>query len=86
MSESVATALGESIGRPAAQALVAKAADVAAREGRSFRDVLADSPEVGRALGAAGLDAALDPRRYLGVTDELIERALAQHRRVVERA
>jgi 3-carboxy-cis,cis-muconate cycloisomerase len=86
MSESVATALGESIGRPAAQALVAKAADVAAREGRSFRDVLADSPEVDRALGAAGLDAALDPRRYLGVTDELIERALAQHNRVVERA
>jgi 3-carboxy-cis,cis-muconate cycloisomerase len=85
MSESVAAALGESIGRPAAQALVAKAADVAAREGRSFRDVLADSPEVDRALGAAGLDAALDPRRYLGVTDELIERALAQHNRVVER-
>jgi hypothetical protein len=28
------------------------------------------------------LEAALDPRRYLGVTDELIGRALAEHKRL----
>jgi 3-carboxy-cis,cis-muconate cycloisomerase len=86
MSESVAAALSESIGRPAAQDLVAEAAAVSAREGRAFRVVLADMPDVFQALGADGLDAALDPGRYLGVTDELIERALAEHARLRERA
>jgi 3-carboxy-cis,cis-muconate cycloisomerase len=81
MSESVAAALSESLGRPAAQELVGHAAAMSAREGRSFREVLADLPEVSDALGADGLDAALDPRRYLGVTDELISRALAEHAR-----
>ncbi len=84
MSESVAAALSESLGRPAAQELVAKAAAASAQEGRSFREVLADLPEVSGALGAGGLDAALDPRRYLGVTDELIGRALAEHARLRE--
>jgi hypothetical protein len=42
-------------------------------------------PEVREALGAGGLDAALDPRGYLGVSDELIGRALAEHGRLRER-
>jgi hypothetical protein len=37
-------------------------------------------PEVADGLGASGLDAALDPAAYLGVTAELIDRALAGHR------
>jgi 3-carboxy-cis,cis-muconate cycloisomerase len=86
MSESVAAALSESIGRPAAQELVAKAAATSARDGQTFRAVLAGLPEVEQALGADGLDAALDPRGYLGVTDQLIERALAEHARLRERA
>jgi hypothetical protein len=32
------------------------------------------------ALGEAGLDAALDPAGYLGVSGRLIDRALAAHR------
>jgi 3-carboxy-cis,cis-muconate cycloisomerase len=84
MSESVAAALAESLGRPAAQELVARAA-ASVDGGRSFRKVLADLPEVEQALGAGGLDAALDPRGYLGVTDELIGRALAEHARLRER-
>ena len=86
MSESVAAALSESIGRPAAQELVAAAAAASARSGRAFREVLADTPEVSRVLGADGLEAALDPRGYLGVTDQLIARALAEHARLRERA
>ena len=82
MSESVAAALSESIGRPAAQALVTGAAAASARDGRAFREVLADTPEVFDVLGHEGLEAALDPRRYLGVTDELIARALAAHTRL----
>jgi 3-carboxy-cis,cis-muconate cycloisomerase len=79
MSESVAAALSGELGRPAAQDLVARAAAAATRERRSFRDVLADTPEVAAVLGDDGLEAALDPQHYLGVTDELISRALAEH-------
>ena len=85
MSESVAAALSESIGRPAAQELVVNAAARSVQEGRSFRAALADVPEVESTLGADGLDAALDPRGYLGVADQLIERALAEHARLRER-
>ena len=85
MSESVAAALSESIGRPAAQALVTAAAAVSARSGRAFREVLADTPEVSEVLGAERLEAALDARGYLGATDQLIARALAEHARLRER-
>jgi 3-carboxy-cis,cis-muconate cycloisomerase len=85
MSESVAAALSKSLGRPAAQELVTRAAAASADKRRSFREVLAGLPEVEQALGADGLDAALDPRGYLGVTDELIGRALAEHARLRER-
>jgi adenylosuccinate lyase len=86
MSESVAAALAESLGRPAAQELVTAAAAVSAQERRPLREVLGELPEVSGALGADGLDAALDPRGYLGVTDELIGRALAEHARLRARA
>ena len=86
MSESVAAALSESIGRPAAQELVAAAAAASARSGRAFREVLAETPEVSEVLGPDGLEAALDPRGYLGVTDQLIARALAEHARLRGRA
>lgn len=86
MSESVAVALSGKLGRPAAQDLVARAAAASTREGRSFREVLAGTPEVAAVLGHDGLQAALDPQRYLGVTDELISRALAEHNQLRERA
>jgi 3-carboxy-cis,cis-muconate cycloisomerase len=85
MSESVATALTDSIGRSSAQKLVARAARTSVKEGRTFREALAEVPEVRDELGAEGLDAALDPARYLGVSDELIGRALAAHRELRER-
>jgi 3-carboxy-cis,cis-muconate cycloisomerase len=85
MSESVATALTESIGRPAAQRLVRDAARTSVEDGRPFREALLASPEVSDGLGAGGLDRALDPGHYLGVTDELIARALASHREPRER-
>jgi 3-carboxy-cis,cis-muconate cycloisomerase len=80
MSESVASALAQSLGRPEAQELVEKAARRSVESGRGFRDVLLELPEVSDGLGADGLDAALDPAGYLGVTTELIDRVLAEHR------
>jgi 3-carboxy-cis,cis-muconate cycloisomerase len=80
MSESVAAALASSMGRSDAQQLVEKAARRAAQSGREFREVLLELPEVADGLGADRLDDALDPAAYLGVTAELIDRALAGHR------
>ena len=48
--------------------------------GREFREVLLELPEVADGLGAERLDAALDPAGYLGVTAQLIDRALEAHR------
>jgi 3-carboxy-cis,cis-muconate cycloisomerase len=80
MSESVATALAAAVGRGAAHDLVERAARRSVEEGRRFREVLLELPEVVSVLGPAGLDAALDPTAYLGVSDELIDRTLAAHR------
>lgn len=79
MSESVATALAPALGWQASQALVGQAAARAAQEDRPFRDALLDVPQVAERLGEDGVDAALDPRGYLGASDELIDRALAAH-------
>jgi 3-carboxy-cis,cis-muconate cycloisomerase len=80
MSESVAAALGDALGSSAAQELVAGAARRAVDGELGFRDVLLDLPEVAESLGPERLDSALDPAGYLGVTTELIDRALAAHR------
>ncbi len=80
MSESVATALAESLGRPRAQEVVEAAARRAVREQRELKDVLLQLPEVTGAIDRDGLDRALAPESYLGVTGELIDRALAAHR------
>jgi 3-carboxy-cis,cis-muconate cycloisomerase len=81
MTESVATALGERFGRSTAQHIVAGASIRSVAEGRPLRDVLLEDGAIADALGPAGLDRALDPEAYLGVTGELIDRALAAHRR-----
>jgi 3-carboxy-cis,cis-muconate cycloisomerase len=75
MAESVATALTPSLGRPAAHELVATAARSAVEEGRALRDVLEEAG-VERKL----LDRALDPTRYLGSANALIDRALELRR------
>jgi 3-carboxy-cis,cis-muconate cycloisomerase len=80
MAESVATALTPALGRLAAHDLVERAVRRSIEEGRPLRDVLFETPEVPRELGEDGLEAALDPERYLGVAEALVDRALALRR------
>jgi 3-carboxy-cis,cis-muconate cycloisomerase len=80
MSESVVAALASSMGRSDAHELIEQAARRSVESGREFREVLLEIPEVADGLGADGLDEALDPAGYLGVSAELIDRALARHR------
>jgi 3-carboxy-cis,cis-muconate cycloisomerase len=84
MAEGVATALAARLGRGPAHELVESAARRAGEEGRSLREVLGDLPEVAEHLGPQGLDAALAPEAYLGVASELVERALAAHRKTLD--
>jgi 3-carboxy-cis,cis-muconate cycloisomerase len=81
MTESVVTALGERLGRTAAQQLVQDASRRSLSEHRPLREVLLEQSAVADKLGASALDHALDPSQYLGVTGELIDRALAAHGR-----
>lgn len=79
MAESVATALTPALGRQKAQQLVREAAGRAGKDGSGFEAALMGQPEVREVLGTSGMEAALDPRAYLGSTQALIDRALAAH-------
>jgi 3-carboxy-cis,cis-muconate cycloisomerase len=72
LSERVAAALSERVGRGAAHELVAAAA-----EAPSFRDALLADPRAG--LDAEELDVLLDPTTYVGSAETFVDRALARY-------
>jgi 3-carboxy-cis,cis-muconate cycloisomerase len=80
MAEAVTMALGARLGRLAAHERVEAACKRAVASGRHLREVLAEDTEIGRLLGAAGLDRLFDPLNYIGVAPELVDRALKARR------
>ena len=80
LAEAAVAALAGPLGTVRARELVDQAARAAAAGGRPLRAALLEAPEVAAALGPAGVDRALDPERYLGSAQALIDRALAAHR------
>jgi 3-carboxy-cis,cis-muconate cycloisomerase len=82
MSESLSTALAARLGRIEAQELVKRVSARASREGITLRVAALGDERVTAALSAADVDRALDPERYLGSSDALIDRALASFRNV----
>lgn len=70
-AEAVMMRLAERIGRQEAHAVVHHAAVHAASSGEQFADVLAAEPAVTDALGAAEIDALLDPAGHLGLSAAL---------------
>jgi 3-carboxy-cis,cis-muconate cycloisomerase len=80
LAEHITTVLAPRLGRLAAHDLVAGAAARSRRTGRPFRDELA-SAIAGSGAGAAvaDIDAALDPRGYLGAAGQFVRRALDAH-------
>src|SRR5437667_7335712 len=80
MAEQVVMMLGERIDRVMARALVDTAVTTATSTGRSFADVLREDKTIGAHLNESELGSALDPGRYLGVSDALIDRALVAYR------
>ena len=60
---------------------VAAACRRASEQGKHLREVLAEDAAVTRHLAGEALDRLFDPVGYLGVTDRLIQRVLATHRK-----
>jgi 3-carboxy-cis,cis-muconate cycloisomerase len=80
LTERVAGALADPLGRVAAGDLVRRLAGEAAGSGRPLREVLVADPAVRQHLDEAEVDRLLDPAGYLGAAGRLIDRALAAHR------
>ena len=78
-SEAVQMALGRALGRTAAHELVEAACRRARAEKRHLRDVLSEDAAASRHLSREDLGRLFDPRQYLGVADQFIERVLASH-------
>jgi len=77
MAESVMLALaGKGLGRQEAHELIRKCSMDAKRTCEDFRSYLLGNKEVRALLSEAELDAALDPRAYLGVAGQTVDNIL----------
>jgi 3-carboxy-cis,cis-muconate cycloisomerase len=77
MTESIAFALAEEIGKSEAHKLVEAASRKAIAEHKHLRDVLAHDPGVNAQLGAEKIAELLEPLNYQGASQALIDRLLA---------
>jgi 3-carboxy-cis,cis-muconate cycloisomerase len=77
LAEAVSMALAPKVGRRMAHQLVERAGAIAAKEGRSLREVLVADAQVMAHMTTAELDRALDPHNALGCADALIDAVLA---------
>jgi 3-carboxy-cis,cis-muconate cycloisomerase len=78
MAESFKTALAQRVGLARAHDVVEAATRRAIAENQPLREALASDPEVRAQLPGDALERAADPRRYLGMAEALVERALAE--------
>ncbi len=77
MAEAVTMSLAPHLGRLSAHHLIEQACRTALAEGRHLRDVLAEHPDVKSRLSPAQLAELFDPIHYIGVAQQLIDRALS---------
>src|SRR5205823_6715721 len=80
MAEHVVMMLGERVDPVMARALGDTAVTTATSTGRTFADVLREDKTINAHLNESELALALEPDRYLGVCEALIDRALAAYR------
>ena len=80
LAEAIATELGKKLGKADAHAIVEEASAQAIAARRPLGDVLAADARVAAHLSAREIERLLDPRNYLGLTKQLIDRALAGRR------
>jgi 3-carboxy-cis,cis-muconate cycloisomerase len=78
-SEAVQMALAARMGRGAAHEHVQAAGKLAVAELRDLREVIKSDAEIAKHLSAKEIDRLFNPKEYLGVADELIDRVLQTH-------
>ncbi|UUU37265.1 adenylosuccinate lyase family protein [Streptomyces sp. CA-210063] len=79
VTERLTVALAPVLGKARAKKLLTSASAEAADTGRPLRDVLAADPEVSARFAPARLAELLDPTRYTGAAEALVDRALWRH-------
>jgi 3-carboxy-cis,cis-muconate cycloisomerase len=77
-TEAVMMAIGPHLGRQRAHDVIYTACRAAITQGRPVLDVLADDPEIAAHLDRPTLADLLDPRHYVGLSAEMVDRVLAQ--------
>ena len=82
VSEAVMMGLGPALGRQRAHDLVYDICREVIRTGRPFLDLLADNPEIKPHMGRDELAKLVDPANYLGLCGEMVDRVLADHRKL----
>ena len=78
MTEAVVNRLATKLGRDKAQSLV-KAAAAATVDGSRLEQVLAENETVLEHLGRDGLASVMDPMRYTGAIEELIDEVMQKY-------
>ncbi len=78
-SEAVQMALAGVMGRSAAHEHVQAAGKLTAAEHRHLREVIQSDAEIAKHLSAKEIDRLFNPKEYLGVAGELIDRVLRAH-------
>ncbi len=77
LSERVMQALSDRVGKQSAHLMVYEASMAGAEQGLSLREALAASPEVGKHLSVAELDALCDPAGAVDQAPEVVDEILA---------
>jgi 3-carboxy-cis,cis-muconate cycloisomerase len=78
MSEAVMMGLGPSLGRQRAHDLVYDVCRDVIATGRPFLDLLAEHGEIAPHMDRAALANLIDPKNYLGMCGEMVDRVLAR--------
>jgi 3-carboxy-cis,cis-muconate cycloisomerase len=76
VTERLAVALAPVLGKVRAKKLLTAASAEAAATGRTIHEVLSGHPELSARFSPAELSGLLDPARYTGAADALVDRAL----------
>ena len=76
LSEAVMMALAPYLSRLGAKKIVGQSCEIALKENKHLRDVLAKMPDVSKHLSKEKLDALFDPTNYLGLAGKIIDEAL----------
>jgi 3-carboxy-cis,cis-muconate cycloisomerase len=85
MAESLAVALARAVGKSEAQRLVQAASRAALATGRTLAETAMDEAGIAAHLSADKIAEALDPNRYLGSAEAMIDAAVAEARLEMEK-